>query len=457
MIVITGWVGKDTVEHSLVHFALYLVEVGTLIECLLLGIGQAVETHVLQGTASARGGKGISHRALGWNLTPLGVSKAIASIHRHTALIKLLAVSQNVLAHLAQVDVEIATIVGGIGLLTRVDEWVEHPKLDVFDVGLLEVVSIQFSHHTAPHVLWIAKRTIRLEVGNIEVVWSWLRWIIGEVEHAQGIGSSLIGALLAQWEKFLGVDFAHIVIAELLQVALDMARSQRTTSASEQWVDAIPGKTRAMETAGQASLVVVVALEVERWHTGDNPRGRGHHVDGILGVLEVVDIGGVVLGTTSLTSYQLGELSRKGDLRWLSNMQERNLVEHVGQPLALFLPVQIEAQESVLQWFRSHRHLVGEGLLGEMLQGTTYLEILGEVIFPVDSHHRLSHLSIVGVAFQGYVDGGSGVDDALVEDGYLASIVIHRVVASLLEGHATGGYHHRPLRHIIGTQGYDVG
>ena len=174
MIVITGWVGKDAVEHRLVHLALYLVKIGALIEGLLLGIGQAVETHVLQSSASARGGKGVGHRALGWNLTPLGVSEAIASVHRHTALIKLLAVSQNILAHLAQVDVEIATIIGGIGLLTRVYEWVEHPKLDVFDVGLLEVVGIQLTHHTAPHVLWIAERTISLKVGNIKVVWSWL-------------------------------------------------------------------------------------------------------------------------------------------------------------------------------------------------------------------------------------------------------------------------------------------
>ena len=81
-------------------------------------------------------------------------------------------------------------------------------------------------------------------------------------------------------------------------------------------------------------------------------------------------------------------------------MQERNLVEHIGQPLALLLPVQVHTPDGILQRFRTHRHLVGERLLGKMLQRTAYLEILGEIIFPVQAHHGLSHLSVIGVAFQ---------------------------------------------------------
>ena len=114
MIVIPGWVGKDTVEHRLVHLALYLVEIGTLVEFLLLGIGQTIESHILQGTASAGGGKCVCHGALRRNLTPLRIAEAVAAVHRHSALIKLFAIPQDILTHLAQVDVEVAAIVGCI-------------------------------------------------------------------------------------------------------------------------------------------------------------------------------------------------------------------------------------------------------------------------------------------------------------------------------------------------------
>ena len=271
VIVVTCRVGKDAVEHRLVHLALNLVKIGTLVEFLLLGIGESVEAHILQGTAAAGSGECVGHGALGRNLTPLCIGKAIAAIHRHTTLVKFLSVSQNILAHLSQVDVEVATIVGGISLVLGVDEWVEHPELDVFHVGLLKVVGIQLSHHTTPVALRVLKLSVGLQVVHIEVIRTRLRWIVSQVEHAQRVGGSLIGALLAQWEELLYIHLSYIVITQLLQVALDVTRGQRTASAGEERVDAIPGKTGAMEAAGQARLVVVIFLEVEGWYTRNNP------------------------------------------------------------------------------------------------------------------------------------------------------------------------------------------
>lgn len=334
----------------------------------------------MQGTAAAGGGKGIGHGALCRNLTPLRIRKAIAAVHRHSTLIEFLAISQDVLAHLAQVDVEIATIIGSISLLSGIDERIEHPELDILHVGLLEIIGVQLTHHSAPVALRILQGSIWLEVSHIEVVRSWLARIVSQVEHAQRIGGPLIGALVAQWEKLFHIDLTHIVIAQLLQVALDMARSERTASASEQWVDGIPCHARAMETTGESGLVVVIVLEIERRHTGEHPRCRRHHVDGALGILKVVDIRGIVLRATRLARNQLGKLARKGDVRWLGNMEERHLVEHIGEPLALLLPVQVDAPKGVVERFGSHRHLVGQRLLREMLQGTAHLEILGEVI-----------------------------------------------------------------------------
>ena len=170
MVVITCRIGKDAVEHRLVHLALNLVEISTLVEFLLLGISQSVETHILQGSAATGGSKGIGHGALGRNLTPLGIGVALAAIYRHATLIEFLAITQDILAHLAQVDVEIATIIGSISLFAGIDERIEHPELDVFDVCLLEIVGIQLTHHSAPVALRILQGSVSLQICYIEVV-----------------------------------------------------------------------------------------------------------------------------------------------------------------------------------------------------------------------------------------------------------------------------------------------
>ena len=241
MVVITCRIGKDAVEHRLVHLALNLVEISTLVEFLLLGISQSVETHILQGSAATGGSKGIGHGALGRNLTPLGIGVALAAIYRHATLIEFLAITQDILAHLAQVDVEIATVIGSISLFARIDERIEHPELDVFDVCLLEIVGIQFTHHSAPVALRILQSSVCLQICYIEVVWSRLTWIVSQIEYIQGIGSALITALVSQWEELLGIDLADIMVTQLLEVALDMSRSERTSTAGEQRIDGIPG------------------------------------------------------------------------------------------------------------------------------------------------------------------------------------------------------------------------
>ena len=138
-------------------------------------------------------------------------------------------------------------------------------------------------------------------------------------------------------------------------------------------------------------------------------------------------------------------------------MEEGDLVKHVGEPLALLLPVEVETPDGVVERFRSHADLGGQGLLAQMHEGTTQLEVLREVILPVESHHRLAFLTIVALAFERDVDIGACVDDVLVEDGHLTRVVVHGVVASLGQGHAACRHHHRSLRHVVGAQRDDVG
>ena len=138
-------------------------------------------------------------------------------------------------------------------------------------------------------------------------------------------------------------------------------------------------------------------------------------------------------------------------------MEEGDLVEHVGEPLTFLLPVEVETPDGIVEGFRSHADLGGQGLLAQMHEGTTQLEVLREVVLPVESHHRLAFLTIVALAFERDVNIGARVDDVLVEDGHLTRVVVHGVVASLGQGHAASRHHHRSLRHVVGAQRDDVG
>ena len=99
-------------------------------------------------------------------------------------------------------------------------------------------------------------------------------------------------------------------------------------------------------------------------------------------------------------------------------MQEGQFVEHVGEPLALLLPVDIQAPQHIVEGLAAHCHLGGECLLIYTLQRTTQLEVLGEIILPVYSVERFSLHTVVTVALQRHVDGCSGINDALIENGY---------------------------------------
>ena len=88
---------------------------------------------------------------------------------------------EHVFRHLTEVEVEVAAIFRGFALLTAVDEGVEHPELDIFDVALLEVAIVDLAHHAAPVLRGMVERAIAVDIG-IEVVRPALIGVISEVE-----------------------------------------------------------------------------------------------------------------------------------------------------------------------------------------------------------------------------------------------------------------------------------
>ena len=162
-----------------------------------------------------------------------------------------------------------------------------------------------------------------------------------------------------------------------------MRRGERRRAVGEQRVDGVPCHLCPVISACQCGFVR--ALGKHRRHARQHPRLWRRHVDTVLRVLEVVDIRGIVLHTACLSGYKLRKLTLEGDMRRLGDMQEWQFVEHVGEPLTLLLPVEVESPQGVVQWFTAHCHLGCKRLLTHLLQRTAQLEVLCEVIFPVDS------------------------------------------------------------------------
>ncbi len=245
------------------------------------------------------------------------------------------------------------------------------------------------------------------------------------------------------------------MVGELVEVALDVTRGQRGRTVGKQRVDGVPRQQRTVETTGDTVLVGI--LRKHRRHTGQRPRLRLQHVNTVLRILEVVNVRGIILRTPGRTGDEVCKLARKGNLRRLSAVQQGQLVEHPRQPLALCLPVQVQSPQGILQRFRPHGDLRGQRLLAEVLQRTTYLEILREIVLPVETHHRLALHTVFRIRLQRHADRSTGVNDALVEDGDLAGRIVHTIVRTLLQYHTTGSHHDRALRHIVSSQRNDIG
>ena len=255
MVVVAGRVCPYRIEHGGADFALNIAqELLIRFPLLLLGIVESVHTYVLQGTCALRCSKGIGGCSLIGHLAPLRCGVSLQSVDRHSALVELLAVAQDVLAHLAKVDVEVASIFRSLTLATCIDEGVEHPELDVLHIGSLEVVGVELAHHAAPMLLRIVERSVLSQVG-IEVVWSTLVGIVGKIEYGQRRRSSVVRTLVAVGEKLVDIELAYVMVAELFEVALDVAWRERRRAACEQWVNSVPRQSRTVEARTQRGHV----------------------------------------------------------------------------------------------------------------------------------------------------------------------------------------------------------
>ena len=406
----------DTVVGNHATHGIKPLTVGTILAFLL--VVKAVEAHILQLARTRGGGKGIGLGGLLRNLTPLGRRIGLTAIDRHAALVELLTVAEDIFRHLTEVEVEVATIVAGRTILTGVDEGIEQPELDILDIGLLEIVGVEAAHHTAPLGLGLLQTTVGRKVTS-QVIGSTLLWIVGQIQHVERSRSTVVCRLTTVGVEFLHVDFTHVVVRQLVEVALDVRGGERGVAAGEDGIDAIPCQQSTVHATTHAGLVGT--LREHRRHTRQGPLLRFLHTEVGLRVLKVVDIRSVVLGAASCTTNQLGKLTGEGDVARFFHMEEGYLIEHRGEPLTLLFPVHTQAPEGITQRFVTHRHLRGQSLFVEVHQRTRHLEVLREVVLPVHTHHRLALHAVFRVRLQTHTHVRPGIDDALVQDGHLTS------------------------------------
>ena len=456
VVVIAGRVAAPGAQHAVVgDDAANLVEpllVGSVLA--LLAIGQSVQAYVLQRARATGGGKGIGLRGLHRNLTPLGGLVRGRAVDWHTALVEFLTVAQHVFRHLAEVDVQLAGMTRGRSLLTGVDVGVEQPELHIFYISLLKVGGLQTAHHAAPLLGWLHQRAVGIELRGEVVGAAFLR-IVSQVQHRQRRDGTIEGRLVAVRIELFHVDLADVVVAELVEVALDVRGGKTAAAPRKNGVDIVPRQQSALVAAADRGLVVMVGKH--RGHAAEHPRLRVADVEHVLRVLEVVDVRRIVLRAVSLAGNELCKLSGERDLRRLRTMQQRQAVEHVGEPLRLLLPVHVQTPDGVVERLLAHIYFRGERLFLQMHQRTAQREVLVEVVLPVHAHHRLAVQTVVVVRLQGNVHVRASIDNALVEDGHLAGRVVYGIVGAFSQGDAAGGNHHRPLRHVVGTQRDDVG
>ena len=105
-----------------------------------------------------------------------------------------------------------------------------------------------------------------------------------------------------------------------------------------------------------------------------------------------------------LSGYQLGEVGAKRYLRGDSEVQQRNGIQRIGQPLALLLPVQVQSPEGVFQGFCPHGDLCRQRLFVEVLERAAEYQVLGEVVIPVHAEEGLALHTIGVVALHVGVD-----------------------------------------------------
>ena len=255
------------VEDILVHFPAECGDIvgirsGTLVlEGELFGRAQSVESHVLFFACAFFVGERHGGACGARNVAPHSGVEALSVgfVKRQSVLESLLAVAQDVLAHVSEVDVEVAAAEAFAVGEARVHE----PELYVLDVGALEVGVVEFAHYSAEVLLRLVEFAPLVNALCVNVVRSALFGVVGEVEHRHP-------CVLACKHLFVGVELLLVhntcaVVGHGIGVALYVC-GRIDLRVSEDGVHGVPCEHGAVGVVG--NVVAQACVFVERFAAG---------------------------------------------------------------------------------------------------------------------------------------------------------------------------------------------
>ena len=245
VVVVVGRVGKQLLAHGIWQVCQgaavqFVPEVHVCTVGLFLLVVQTVQAQVLLHARTAFVVEGVCYAVGLGHIAPCGLLHIVhVSVYGQSALVCLLAVLEDVLAYLAEVEIQVAAqflLRGPVAFL--VEERVHQPEFDVLDVLCLEVGIVHLAHHAAPALFGGEQVALCIHLGG-EVVGTALLWIERHVQYAQR-GVAVVGRLRLVGIQFQFVDGTDVVVGQLVQVALDVAGGERGTSVGEDGVHAVP-------------------------------------------------------------------------------------------------------------------------------------------------------------------------------------------------------------------------
>ena len=376
---------------------------------------------------------------------------------------KFARISQDILRNVAQVDVDLALFAGSVFCrrhrIRFVQERRQHPEFQKFNISRLEIIGIQSSHHPSPAGTRIfegqsrisyefhSARIAGIPIGQLKVVRTAGRRIIKQIQGLY-VGQ-LVGGKLYIGENLL---LRHQTGIRVLFVGRTIARTRIQAVPIEQ--SAISARFEAVHQSSLGKLRVVVAPVVLGDRSQEPLVGRLAQVKTTRTPLEIVNIHhpspilAILVDRPRVSGFQNGRLCRNRDTRLLLGINKRNRIHDFGQPGRLFIHIQIQSVNAVVDRIFPYRHLLGKGSLKQMQVSSPQVKIVVEAIICPHPYHRLGLKPEKGIVFKRNIHRNPGTDIHIIEDPYPANIVVHLVILPLHQGFSACGYPHRPLGNI---------
>ena len=214
--------------------------------CELFLIGEPVKAHVLLESFVRVVPEGIKEWSLRGHLAPYrSRNMRGAAIDGQSVLITQVTILENILAHLTQVEIQIAAI--PIAQIV-IHERVKQPELDILDAGLLEVGIDHHAHDTTPSFLGMKQVSVLINIGAIKVVRATLTRVERQIERLDHRRLTVVQ--LAARVYFIEKNLAGIGIGQSIRIILDITGSIGRIALCEQAVNNVPRQQRAVLATG---------------------------------------------------------------------------------------------------------------------------------------------------------------------------------------------------------------